>query len=71
MPPFVPAYLVGLVTAPLVGVVLKPLLRGTVRTTVGVALQAKKAAAEVAEDLQDLVAEANAEFVAAELRAED
>lgn len=70
MPPFVPAYLIGLVTAPLVGVVFKPLLRGSVKTTVGAALQIKKLAAEVAEDLQDLVAEANAEFVAAELQAE-
>ncbi|MGH3797040.1 MAG: DUF5132 domain-containing protein [Pseudonocardiaceae bacterium] len=48
---------------------LKPLLRGTVKTTVRAVLQVKKLAAEAAEDLQDLVAEANAEFVAAELQA--
>lgn len=64
MPPFVPGYLIGLVTAPLVGLVLKPLLRGAVKTTVGATLQVKKFAAEAAEDIQDLAAEASAEFVA-------
>ena len=63
MPPFVP-YLIGLVTAPLVAKVAKPLLRGTVKTTIAVGLQMKKLAAEAAEDLQDLAAEASAEMAA-------
>jgi Protein of unknown function (DUF5132) len=68
MPPFVP-YLIGLVTAPLVVKVVKPLLRGTVKTTIEVGLQVKKLAAEAAEDLQDLAAEASAEMAAAEMTA--
>lgn len=64
--PFFVPYLIGLVTAPLVVKVVKPLLRGTVKTTIGVGLQAKKLAAEAAEDLQDLAAEASAEMAAAE-----
>ncbi|MGH3931073.1 MAG: DUF5132 domain-containing protein [Pseudonocardiaceae bacterium] len=41
--------------------ILKPLVRGTVKTTIGVALQVKKLAVEAAEDLQDLAAEASAD----------
>lgn len=42
-------YVVGVLTAPLVGKVLKPVVRGTVKAAVGVALQVKKAAAEAVE----------------------
>ncbi|MGH3914893.1 MAG: DUF5132 domain-containing protein [Pseudonocardiaceae bacterium] len=57
-------FFIGVVAAPLVGKVLKPLVRGTVKTTIGAGLQVKKLAAEAAEDVQDLAAEASAEFVA-------
>ncbi|MGH3545339.1 MAG: DUF5132 domain-containing protein [Mycobacteriales bacterium] len=59
-------YLVGAVTAPLVGAVIKPIVRGTVKTTISIALEMKRLAAEAAEDVQDLAAEASADFVAAE-----
>jgi Protein of unknown function (DUF5132) len=59
-------YLVGFVTAPLVGMVIKPLMRGAIKTTIGIGLEVKKLAAEAAEDLQDLAAEVSAEFAAAE-----
>lgn len=65
MPLFVP-YLLGLVTAPLVAKLAKPILRGTVKATIELGLQAKKMAAEAVEDLQDLAAEASVEVVAAE-----
>lgn len=54
-------YLIGLVTAPLVGTVAKPLLRSTLKATVALVLQAKKLAAEAGEEFQDLLAEANAD----------
>lgn len=63
---FLVPYLIGLVTAPLVAKIIKPILRGTVKTSVEVGLQMKKLAAEAAEDFQDLAAEANAEMAAAE-----
>jgi len=68
MPPFIP-YLLGLVTAPLVAEIAKPVLRSTVKATIGIGLQARKMAAEAVEDLQDLAAEATAEMVAAEMTA--
>jgi hypothetical protein len=57
-------YLIGVVTAPLVGKVVKPIARGTIKTTIVIGLQAKRLVAGTAEDLQDLVAEANAEVTA-------
>ncbi|MGH3911860.1 MAG: DUF5132 domain-containing protein [Pseudonocardiaceae bacterium] len=60
-------FLIGVVTAPLVGKIVKPLVRGTVKATVGAGLQIKKLAAEAAEDVQDLAAEASAQFAAAEV----
>lgn len=65
MPPFLAPYLIGLVTAPLAKMVIKPIVRGTVKTTIGIALQMKKLAAEAAEDLQDLAAEAASGVAAA------
>lgn len=67
MLPFFAPYLIGLVTAPLAAKVIKPLLRGTVKTTIEVGLQAKKLATDAAEDLQNLAAEATAEMAAAEI----
>lgn len=59
-------YLVGVVTAPLIVKIVKPVLRGVVRTTVGAALEVKKLAAEAAGDVQNLVAEASADFAVTE-----
>lgn len=66
IPPFVVPYLIGLATAPLVVKIIKPLARSTVKATIEIGLQAKKLAAETAEDLQDLAAEASVEMAAAE-----
>ena len=68
MPPFLPAYLIGVVTAPLARKIMEPLLRSTVKATVGLALQVKKLAAEAGEEFQDIAAEVNFEMVAAEAR---
>jgi hypothetical protein len=54
-------FLAGIVAAAFV----KPLLRATAKTTVGVALRARKLAAETVEELQDIAAEASAEAMAA------
>ena len=68
MPLFVPAYLIGVLTAPLARMVIQPVLRSTVKATVGFALQAKKLAAEASEEFQDIAAEAGFEMAAAETR---
>ncbi|MGH3566772.1 MAG: DUF5132 domain-containing protein [Pseudonocardia sp.] len=47
---------------------IRPLIRGTIKTTMRISLEVKKLAAEAAEDLQDLAAEASAEFIAAETK---
>lgn len=70
IPPFVAPFLMGLVTAPLARTIVKPLVLGTVKTTIGIALQVRKLAAEAAEDLQDLAAEAGAGIIAAEAEAQ-
>lgn len=62
------SYLVGTATAPLMGMMVKPLVRGTVKTTIGIGLQVKKLAAEMTEKLQDLAAEASVDFAAAETK---
>ncbi len=62
MPPVVVPYLIGVVTAPFVAAVLKPLLRGTVKTTVALGLQTRKLAAEAREEFQDIAAEASADM---------
>ena len=62
-------YLIGVVTAPLVARVFKPFFRGAIKTTMGVALEAKRAAAEVREEFQDIAAEATIEQQAAEQQA--
>lgn len=66
-PSFVAPYLIGLVTAPLVLRVVKPLFRNATKTTIEIGLKARKLAAEAIEDLQDLAAEANADVAAAEI----
>jgi len=64
-------YVVGLVTAPYVAVLVNPLLRGTVKTTIRISSEVKKLATEAVEDFQDIAAEANAEFAAAEVESQD
>jgi hypothetical protein len=56
--PVLAPYVIGVVTAPLVANVVKPLFRGVVKATVGVTLEAKKAAAEAREEFQSIAAEA-------------
>lgn len=51
-------YLIGVVTAPLVVAVAKPVVRGTVKATMAIGLTAKKAAAEAREDLHVITTEA-------------
>jgi hypothetical protein len=57
MPPSGVAFLVGLFAAPLIPKILKPALREAVKAGTGLAIQAKRVAAEVTEDVQDIVAE--------------
>lgn len=65
MPVLLP-YLVGIVTAPLAAKIIKPLFRGVVKTTVGVAMEVKRVAAEAGEEIQDIAAEVSVEKVAAD-----
>jgi hypothetical protein len=51
------AFLLGVAAAPLLPKIAKPVLRQVVKTGADVAVQAKGIAAEVGEDLQDIVAE--------------
>lgn len=57
-------YLIGVVTAPLVVKIIKPLVRGTVKASVGLALEVKKAAAEAGEEFQGIAAEVSSEKAA-------
>jgi len=57
-------YVTGLITAPLLVGVVRPLVRGTVKTAVTIGLQTKKLAAEAREEFQDITAEASAEMAA-------
>lgn len=71
MPPVVPPFLVGLIAGPLAKRLLKPLMRGVVKTSVGLALEVKKATLEAGENIHDLAAEAAAEMAAAQITAGD
>ncbi|MBO1414142.1 DUF5132 domain-containing protein [Streptomyces sp. FH025] len=66
MPPVVPPFLIGLVVAPLAKRLLKPLVRGVVKTSVGLVMEVKKAAHEASENIHDLAAEVAADMVAAQ-----
>jgi Protein of unknown function (DUF5132) len=59
-PPIVAPYVVGVVTAPLVVRLLKPIVRGTVKATVGIVLEGKRAAAEANAEVRSIAAEAGA-----------
>ncbi|MEU3345427.1 DUF5132 domain-containing protein [Streptomyces sp. NPDC006700] len=63
MPPF----LIGLLTAALVKRLGKPLVRGVVKTSVGLGVEVKRAVHEASEGIQDLAAEATAEMLAAQM----
>lgn len=57
MLPVVPAFLVGMVAAPLATKVAKPLVRGVIKTSVGLTLEVRRAVIEAGKDIQDLTAE--------------
>lgn len=67
MPPVVPPFLIGLIAAPLAKRIVKPLVRGIVKTSVGLVLEVKRAAGEANEGIQDLAAEVTAEVIAAQM----
>jgi hypothetical protein len=67
LPRFAIPYLIGVVSAPLVTRIIHPIARSAVKTTIELGMQARKLAAEAAEDLQDLVAETSAEMTSAEI----
>ena len=57
-------YLICVVTAPLVVKIFKPVLRGTVKASVGLALEVKKAAAEAGQEFHTLATEVSADKAA-------
>ncbi|MFC8226299.1 DUF5132 domain-containing protein [Streptomyces sp. NPDC057287] len=69
MPPVVPPFLIGLIAAPLTKRLLKPMLRGVVKASVGIVMEVKKAAHEAGENIHDLASEVAADVVAAQLAA--
>ncbi|MFC8447923.1 DUF5132 domain-containing protein [Kitasatospora sp. NPDC057223] len=71
MPPVVPPFLIGLVLAPLAKRLIKPLVRGVVKTSVGLVLEVKKAAQEAGENIHDLATEVAADVMAAQIVAGD
>ncbi|MFE2078156.1 DUF5132 domain-containing protein [Streptomyces misionensis] len=62
MPPVVPPFLIGLVAASLVKRVGKPLVRGIVRTSVGLGLEVQRAVQLAGAEMHGLAAEASAEM---------
>lgn len=67
MPPVVPPFLIGLIAASLVKRLGKPVMRGIVKTSVGLGVEVKRAVHEASEGIQDLAAEATAEMLAAQM----
>ncbi|MFE2285360.1 DUF5132 domain-containing protein [Streptomyces sp. NPDC059443] len=70
MPPVVPSFLLGLLVAPLAKRLVKPLVFGVVKTSMSLAMEVKKVAHQANEGLHDLAAEATAEMISAQLRAD-
>ncbi|MFD7131162.1 DUF5132 domain-containing protein [Streptomyces sp. NPDC059894] len=62
MPPVVPPFLIGLVAASLVKRVGKPLVRGIVKTSVGLGLEVQRAVHEASAEIHGLAAEVSAEM---------
>lgn len=71
MPPVFAPFLLGLVFTPLAKRLVKPLVRGTVKTSMSLVMELKKAAHEAGEELHDMTAEVAAELIGAELREEE
>ncbi|MEU2393781.1 DUF5132 domain-containing protein [Streptomyces sp. NPDC007369] len=71
MPPVVPPFLIGLIVAPLAKRLLKPLVRGVVKTSVGVVMEVNKAAREAGENIHGLAVEAAADMAAARITSSD
>lgn len=67
MPPVVPPFLIGLIAASLVKRLGKPVMRGIVKTSVGLGIEIKRAVHEAGGEIQDLAAEATAEVLAAQM----
>ncbi|MFD8912696.1 DUF5132 domain-containing protein [Streptomyces sp. NPDC059575] len=70
MPPVVPPFLIGLITASVAKKFGKPVLRGLVRTSVGLGMSVKRVVHEAGEGLHDIAAEATAEVLAVQLTQE-
>ncbi|MFG2881652.1 DUF5132 domain-containing protein [Streptomyces sp. NPDC048297] len=68
MLPAVPPFLVGVIAAPLAKRVAKPLVRGVIKTSVGLTLEVKRAVIEAGEEVQCLTAEAAAAKLASSAR---
>ncbi|WP_461017053.1 DUF5132 domain-containing protein [Streptomyces daliensis] len=66
MLPVIPVFLVGAASAPL----MKKIIRGTVKSSMKLALDAKRVAHEINEDMSDIAAEATAEVFASDLQGE-
>lgn len=67
--PAVAPFAVGVMTAPLAKRVAMPLVRGVVKTSVGLVLEVKRAVIEAGEEIQGLTAQAAAEKMASSARA--
>lgn len=63
-PFLVKPFLFGVVAAPVVGAIFKPMFRGVVKGSVVLAMEAKKIAAEASEEFQDVAAEVSADMAA-------
>ncbi|GAA3131081.1 DUF5132 domain-containing protein [Streptomyces echinatus] len=68
MLPAVSPFLVGVVTAPLVKRVAKPLARGVIKSSVALTLEVRRAVIEAGEEIQGLTAEAAAAKLASSPR---
>ncbi|QZZ32454.1 DUF5132 domain-containing protein [Streptomyces sp. ST1015] len=65
--PLIAPFLLGIVAAPIAKRVVKPLVQGTIKTSVGLAMDLRKAVHEVGEGFQDMAAEVTAEVMSKEL----
>lgn len=68
MPPIVPPFLAGLLAASVMKKLAKPVMRGIVKTSIGIVAEVRHAAHQAGEELQDLAAEASAEMFATEIK---
>ncbi|MFE1287312.1 DUF5132 domain-containing protein [Streptomyces sp. NPDC058751] len=68
MLPAVPPFIAGMLAAPLVKRVGKPLVRGVIKASVGLSLEVRRAVIEAGEEIQGLTAEVAAEKMASSAR---